>query len=231
MKKKIIVLGLGNFGGNLALKLTEDGHEVFGVDSNPSRVDMIQNEINHALGLDASDESCINYLPIDDCDLVVIAIGENIGASVTSTAMIKKHFDGRIIVRSLSALHKTILEAMQITEIIEPEAEYAHELSNRIMVKGAIKSMELHGEYEIVEVNIPKKIIGLTLADVDVKKKYKIHIVTVIKQTERKNYLGSTYFDKEVFGILHSVYQFEEDDLLLVFGKKENIDRFIEESS
>jgi trk system potassium uptake protein TrkA len=65
------------------MKLTEDGHEVFGVDSNPSRVDMIQNKINHAHGLDASDESCINYLPIDDCDLVVIAIGENIGASVT----------------------------------------------------------------------------------------------------------------------------------------------------
>ncbi|MBK8054176.1 MAG: hypothetical protein IPK35_13125 [Saprospiraceae bacterium] len=55
--------------------------------------------------------------------------------------------------------------------------------------------------------------------------------MTVIKQTERKNYLGSTYYEKEVHGILHSVYQFEEDDLLLVFGKKENIDLFIEESS
>ena len=114
---------------------------------------------------------------------------------------------------------------MHITEIIEPEAEYAHELSNRIMVRGAIKSMELHGEYEIVEVNIPKKLIGLTLADVDVKKKYKVHIVTVIKQTERKNYLGSAYFDKEVHGILHSVYQFTEDDLLLVFGKKDSLSK------
>ena len=231
MKKKIIVVGLGNFGGNLAVKLTEDGHEVFGVDRNPSKVDYIQNKINHALGLDASDESCIIHLPIDDCDLVVIAIGENIGASVQTTALIKKHYTGRLIVRSLSPLHKTILEAMQITEIIEPEAEYAVELSNRIMVKGAIKSMELHGEYEIVEVNIPKKIIGLTLADIDIKKKYKAHIITIIKQIERKNYLGSLYFDKEVHGILHSDYQFTEDDLLLVFGQKVNIDKFIEDCS
>ncbi|MBK8854379.1 MAG: NAD-binding protein [Saprospiraceae bacterium] len=80
---------IGKFRGNLAIKLTEDGHEVFGVDRNPSKVDYIQNKINHAIGLDASDDSCINHLPIDDCDLVVIAIGENIGASVTTTALIK----------------------------------------------------------------------------------------------------------------------------------------------
>lgn len=231
MKKKIIVIGLGNFGGNLAVKLTEDGHEVFGVDRNPAKVELIQRKINHAVGLDASEESSINYLPIDDCDLVVIAIGENVGASVTTTALIKKNYTGRIIARSLSPLHKTILEAMQIHEIIEPEAEYAHELSNRIMVKGAIKSMELHGDYEIVEVKIPPKIVGITLGDLDIKKKYYIHIVTVIKQIEKENYLGSAYTEKIVHGILHSVYQFEENDLLLVFGKKENIDKFIEENT
>ena len=231
MKKKIIVIGLGNFGHNLAVKLTEDGHEVFGVDKNPAKVELIQRKINHAIGLDAGEESSINYLPIDDCDLVVIAIGENVGASVTTTALIKKNYTGRIIARSLSPMHKTILEAMQIQEIIEPESEYAHELSNRIMVKGAIKSMELHGEYEIVEVKIPPKIIGLTLGDLDIKKKFYIHIVTVIKQVEKKNYLGSLYMEKSVFGILHSIYKFESDDLLLVFGEKDNIDKFIEDNT
>jgi trk system potassium uptake protein TrkA len=231
VKKKIIVIGLGNFGGNLAIKLTEDGHEIFGVDRNTSIIEMIQHKINHAIGLDTSEESSINYLPVDDCDLVVVAIGENIGASITTTALMKKHFNGRIIVRALSPLHKTVLESMQITEIIEPEAEYALELANRIMVKGAIKSMELHGEYEIVEVNIPSKVIGMTLEQLDIKNKYQAHIVTVIKQTERKNYLGSNFFAKNVYGILRSSYLFEENDLLLVFGKKENIDKFIEDCS
>ena len=230
MRKKIIVIGLGNFGGNLSIKLTEDGHEVFGVDKNPSCVDSIQRKINHAIGLDTSDESAINLMPLDDCDLVVIAIGENIGASVTTTALIKKNYDGRMIVRSLSPIHKTILEAMQIEEIIEPEAEYAHELSNRIMVRGAIKSMELHGDYEIVEVKIPKHIIGKTLGELDIKTKYKAHIVTVIKQVETTNYLGSTIMQQKVYGILHSVYQFQKDDLLLVFGKIGRIDKFIEDN-
>ncbi len=230
MKKKIIVIGLGNFGGNLAIKLTEDGHEVFGVDKSPSKVDNLQRKINHAIGLDTSEESSINHLPLDDTDIVVIAIGENVGASITTTALIKKHFTGRILARSLTPVHKTVLEAMQIEEIIEPEAEYAHELSNRLMVKGAVKSMELHGDYEIVEVKIPRKIVGMTLGDLDIKKKFNAHIVTVIKQSEKKNFLGSASMEQKVHGILHSIYQFEANDLLIVFGTKVNIDKFIEEN-
>ena len=230
MRKKIIVIGLGNFGGNLAVKLAEDGHEVFGIDLNPEKVELIQPKINHAVGLDSSKESSINYMPLDDCDLVVVAIGEDVGASITTTAHIKKHFNGRIIARSLTPVHKTVLEAMQIDEIIEPEAEYAIELANRIMVKGAVKSMELHGDYEIVEVLIPNKIIGKTLGEIDIKKRYNAHIVTVIKQEEIKNYLGGNTIEKQVFGILHSVYTFDANDLLLVFGTKNNIDKFIEEN-
>jgi len=231
MKKKIIVIGLGNFGGNLAKALTQDGHEVFGIDKNPSRVDMIQQKIPHAIGLDTSDEASLNHMPLDDTDIVVVAIGENVGASITTTALIKKNFNGRIIARSLTPVHKTVLEAMQIDEIIEPEGEYAHELANRLMVKGAVKSMDLHGEFEIVEVKIPSKIVGMTLGELDIKKKYQAHIVTVIKQVERKNYLGSAYLDRNVHGVLHSVYQFESNDLLLVFGKKKDIDKFIDENA
>lgn len=230
MQKKIIVIGLGNFGGNLAIKLTEDGHEVFGVDKNMAKVDIISRKINHAMALDTSEEASYNHMPLSDCDLIVVAIGENVGASITTTALIKKHFQGRVIVRSLTAVHRTVLEAMMIDEVIEPEAEYAHELANRIMVKGAIKSMELHGDFEIVEVKMPKKIIGKTLGELDIKKEYKAHIITVIKQQKKKNFLGSIYIEKKVFGILHSIYQFEEDDLLLVFGNKKSIDRFITEN-
>ena len=122
MQAKIIVIGLGNFGGNLAIALTKDGHEVFGVDKLASKVDAIHHKVQHAVGLDMTDELSIQYLPLEDADIVVIAIGENVGDSVTSTALIKKNFSGRIIVRSLNPIHTTILEAMEIGEIVDPEA-------------------------------------------------------------------------------------------------------------
>lgn len=231
MRKNIIVIGLGNFGSNLSIALTLDGHEVFGVDKNPSKVDAAQRKVQHVIGLDTTDESSINHLPLADSDIVVIAIGEDVGASITTTALIKKHYKGRIIARSLNPVHKAVLEAMQIDEIIEPEAEYALELANRIMVKGALRSMELHGEFEIVEVKIPPKVVGLTLGELDIKKNYQAHIVTVIKQKLSNNYLGSASMDRSVHGILHSVYEFEKDDLLLVFGTKKTIDKFIEDNA
>lgn len=231
IRKKIIVIGLGNFGGNLALLLTEDGHEVYGVDINPAKVDQMEDKIHKAVGFNTTEESYIKQLPIDDCDLVIVAIGEDVGASVTTTALIRKHYSGRLIARSLSPVHKTILEAMKIEEIVEPEAEYAQELTNRIMVQGAVKSMQLHGEYEIVEVKIPTGIIGKTLGDLDIKTKYHAHIITVIKQEQRSNYLGTEHIIKRVYGILHSVYTFEADDLILIFGIKEDIDKFIADNS
>ena len=231
MKKKIIVIGLGNFGGSLSRILTNEGHEVFGVDINPARIESMQNKIDHAVGLDTTEEASMNYLPLDDTDIVVVAIGENVGASISTTALIKKHFQGRIIARALTNVHRTVLEAMLIDEIIDPEAEFAHSLSNRIMVKGATNSMELHGNYEILEVKIPNKIIGLTLADLDIKTKYKAHVVTVIKRKAVTNFLGANCSEDEVHGILHSVYQFEENDFLLIFGLKSNIERFVEENS
>lgn len=124
-----------------------------------------------------------------------------------------------------------VLEAMEIEEIIEPEAEYAIELANRIMVKGAIKSMELHGNYEIVEVQLPKKLIGKTMGEIDMKNKYNSYIITVIKQEDSKNLLGFKTNQQKVYGIMHSTYQFEQNDLLLVFGQKVYIDKFIDQFS
>jgi len=230
VKQKIIVIGLGNFGGNLAIKLAEDGNEVFGIDKNPEKVDQIHSKISHALGLNTAEESSIDFMPIDDCDLIIVAIGENIGSSISTTALLRKYYKGRIIVRSLSPLHRTVLEAMHIDEIIEPEAEYAHDLSNRIMTKGAVKSMDLYNDYEILEVRIPPKIVGKTLSEIDIKNKYKAHIVTVVKQENTLNYLGSMTVEKRMHGIMHSVYTFEATDLLLVFGTRPNIDKFIEEN-
>jgi trk system potassium uptake protein TrkA len=228
---KVIIIGLGNFGGNLALKLTEDGHEVYGVDSNPAKVDLIENKINTAVGMDCSDESTIHKLPLDDCDLIVIAIGENVGASITVTAIVRKYYTGRIIVRSLNPIHKTVLEAMNITEIIEPEAEYAHELSNRIMVEGAVKSMDLPGDFEIIEILIPSQFVGQTYEQVSAMIGENITIITAIRSEEKANFLGSVSSENRVQGILAATYVFAPNDLLLIFGKIKNIDKCIQKYS
>lgn len=225
---KFIIIGLGNFGGNLSKALIKDGHEVFGIDIDMLKVEKYKEDLTHVISINVNDEASIKHLPLTDTNAVVVAIGEDVGSSVSATALLKKNYKGRIIVRSINEIHTSILEAMGIEEIIKPEKEFAYELAHRINVREALKSMDLPGQYEIIEVKIPPALVGLTLKDVDIKNKFEAHIVTVIKQTPTKNIFGNKIMNASVHGILHSTYVFEADDILLIFGKTKNINNFLE---
>ncbi len=86
---KYIVVGLGSFGASLAAKLTEAGNEVIGIDTNMDRVDHYKEHISHTICMDATDEFTVAGLPLKDTDMVVVAIGEDKGASVMATALFK----------------------------------------------------------------------------------------------------------------------------------------------
>jgi trk system potassium uptake protein len=224
---RFIIIGLGNLGSNLSKALIKDGHEVFGVDISIDKVEKYKEELTHTLSIDVNDEQSILHLPLSDTDVVIVSIGEDLGSSVSATALLKKHFNGRIIARSISPIHTSILEAMGIVEILSPEKEYAYELAHRINVREALKSMDLPGGYEIIEVRLPKQLIGLNLKDIDLKNKFEAHIITIIKQSEKKNIFGNKTMELSVHGILHSNYVFEENDILLIFGKIKNITAFL----
>jgi trk system potassium uptake protein TrkA len=99
---------------SLAVNLTETGNEVIGIDNNMDKVNIVKNKISHAICMDATNESAYQALPIKDADLAVIAIGENEGAAIIATAVVKKLTNARIIGRSLSPIHDTVLDAMGI---------------------------------------------------------------------------------------------------------------------
>lgn len=225
---KIIVFGLGNFGSHLGASLMSNGHEVIGVDISMNKVEKYQDMMTATMCLDSTQESAILELPLGDIDLIVIAIGEDMGASISTTALIKKNFKKRIIARSINEIHREIIEAMNITEIIEPEAESADELANRLDLEGALKCMNLLDEYEIIEVNTPKSLIGVNIKELDAKKTHDIYIVTTIQTEKKENFFGNITTAHKVTGILKPDYNINEGDILLIFGKSKNIKRFFE---
>jgi len=114
---KFIIIGLGNFGISLALKLTEMGHEVLGVDKQMEKVDEIKDKIAMAFCLDCKYQEAVNSLPLKNTDVVIVTIGEDEGANLLTTALLKKAGAPRLISRAVSPIHSTILEAMEISEI------------------------------------------------------------------------------------------------------------------
>ena len=87
---KYIIVGLGNFGSSLAEKLTALGNEVIGIDTRMSKVDAFKERITHTICMDSTDEFTVTGLPLKDTDVVVVAIGEDEGANLMTTALFQK---------------------------------------------------------------------------------------------------------------------------------------------
>ena len=122
---KCIIIGLGNFGMALAQRLTAMGYEVIGVDKDIDKVNAYKDSIKNTICLNLNNEQAARNLPLKDADLNIVSLGKDAGASILTVAILKQNGAKRIIVRAISTLHKTVLEAMGITEIIQLEKEYA----------------------------------------------------------------------------------------------------------
>jgi len=117
---KFIVFGLGNFGRALAVRLTELGHEVVGVDNDMQKVNKLKEKITHTVCMDCTDRDAVSTLPLKDAHAVVVAIGEDEASSLLTTALLKQLNIRRIIERVVSDLQKTVLQAMEIDDYILP---------------------------------------------------------------------------------------------------------------
>ena len=125
---KYIIIGLGNYGSVLAEELSILGHEVIGADINESRAEALKDKIATSLILDATNEQALSTLPFKDVDIVIVAIGENFGASIRVVALLKKNKVKHIYARAVDDLHKTVLEAFELDSILTPEKEAARSL-------------------------------------------------------------------------------------------------------
>ncbi|MBN3581583.1 TrkA family potassium uptake protein [Algoriphagus aestuarii] len=224
---KYIIVGMGNFGGYLAMRLTDLGHEVIGVDNSENRIDLVKDKITHAITMNATDTQAVKNLPLRDCDVVIIAIGEDVGASIMSTAIFKQLQVKRIIARAINDLHETVIRSIGVDEIIHPEEETADRLSKRLQMKGVMDSLEISDEYNIVEVKVPKRYLGMKVSEADIRKEFFLNILTVIKMVDKTNLLGIKTQEKRVVGVITPDYLLEEGDILLLFGKIKNIQEFL----
>jgi trk system potassium uptake protein len=223
---KIIVFGLGNFGASLAINLTETGNEVIGIDLHMEKVNLIKDKIAHAICMDATNELAYQSIPIKDSDMAVIAIGENEGAAIITTAIIKKIGNIKIIGRSLSPIHDTVLQAMGIDNIIHPEKESAERLTKKINLKSMVDNFDLDQNYSISEIKSTSDFEGKTLLELDFRNNYNLNIITILRKKERTSLLGPKTAVNEVTGMPTKDTIIQKDDILVVFGRNNDITKF-----
>lgn len=205
---KFCVIGLGRFGYQIAITLAENGMEVLGIDANESIVASIRDDITQAVCLHVTDEASLRSVGVDEMDTVIVAMGESFAQSILITALLKKKLNVPLVIsRAVNDIHKEILMLTGADRVILPEQEIGVKLADNLSLPFAVLS-PITKNFSISQITAPPTFIGRKLSDLNIFKKYRIHCIGIMHDTEIKlvdqNYLVE-----------------EHDNLILAGGNKD----------
>lgn len=187
---KYIIIGMGIYGSNLARDLTDMGHEVVGVDIRPSNIETVKDYIATVYTLDATDEASINVLPINGVDVVIVAIGENFGASVKAVALLKKAGVKKIFARAVDEIHTAILCGMAVDRIITPEQRAAFDLTQEMSLGHDTEVLKIAPDYYVMKFSAPSLLVGESYSQLDLAADFGLQLMAATRATRTRNLLG-----------------------------------------
>lgn len=229
---KFLIIGLGNFGAAIAEKLAQKGHEVIGVDKQMEKVEAIKDKITHAICLDCKHEEAVRSLPLKNTDIVMVTIGEDEGANLLITALMKNMNVTRLISRSVSKIHETILEAMGIKEIVRPDEETAERWSNKLTNKNIIESFDLSDDYSIIQALVPDNFVGKTIQELGFNKLFNVIALTIIRDKNEKKLFGrgSETSKIRIQGIATAETTLNKGDIMVLYGHINDIKKLLNQN-
>ncbi|MFN2927056.1 potassium channel family protein [Lachnospiraceae bacterium YH-ros2228] len=194
--KSILLIGLGRFGKNVAMKLRELNHEVMAVDRNEKRVNEIMPYVTNARIGDSTDEEFLKSLGIRNYDLCFIAIGDCFQDSLETTSLVKE-LGGKVVVsRAASEVQAKFLKRNGADEVVFPEQQIARWAAIRYSSDHVFDYFAIDDDCAIFEVSVPDSWDGKTVGELDLRKKFQINVLA-IKQNEKidMNIMPETVFE------------------------------------
>lgn len=222
---RFLIIGLGIYGENLARDLTEMGHEVIGADCKASQVEALKDAIRTVYLIDASEESQLSVLPLRNVDLVIVAIGENFGASIKTVALLKKAGVKHIYARATDTLHYAILKGFDIDRIVTPEQRAAVDLAHELELGPPVTTLKIDDAHVVISFTVPGLFYGMKYSDLlkHLSDTYSLQFIAGTRPTAHRNLLGITHPELEVFDISDASAQVQEGDRLTVYGMRDKI--------
>ena len=223
---KYIIIGLGNYGGVLAEELSMLGNEVIGVDMNSHHVELLKDKIAASFIMDATDEEALLALPLKEVDVVIVCIGENLGASVRVVAMLKKMGTKRIMARAVDEVHKMILEAFGLDRILTPEKEAARTLIRLLDLQINVESFPIGDSHYVAKFQLPASFVGMKLKDLNLEKDFDLKMISLIRGKKTVNAIGISIMEHRVANEFTENLILDENDELVCYGNYKDFMEF-----
>lgn len=192
MSKSIAVFGLGRFGKSLALSLYETGAQVMVVDKNESIIENISDKVTYAVIADLTNPDDIKGIGLEDIDIVVVAMGSDLTASIMSIMVSKELGVKQVIAKASDERMGSILSKVGADRILYPEEESGSRTARILTSDSFMEFFDIDDNLCLLEMKPKAEWIGKTLMELNLRKMYKINVVAIKGHNGMKSYIDPT---------------------------------------
>lgn len=211
-KKEFVVFGLGRFGKSVALTLAESGCEVLVVDDNEEKIHDIAEYVTYAVKADVTDAETLGTLGLRNFDGAIIAIGENLEASVLVTILVKELGIPYVLAKVQTDTQAKVLKKVGADMVVFPEKETGIRIANKLVHGNFFDAIELSSTFSMMELDALPEWWGKTLSELDLRARYDINVIGI------KNKGAFNFNPTANEGI-------DRDDILVVIGRNETLNQ------
>lgn len=208
------IIGLGRFGTALALSLADAGKEILVIDYDEERVREMRSYTENAYVVHKLDRKALEDSGVQNCDVVVVCIGEKVDTSILTTLNVIELGVPRVISKASTADQGKVLAKIG-AEVVYPERDMAIRLAQRLVSERLMNFLTLQGDVNISELSLSEVLDGVTVSQADIRKRFGLNIIAI----ERS---------RQIVTEITPEFRFRKNDVIVLIGKQEGIRKFEE---
>lgn len=214
MKKKLFaVIGLGRFGSSVARTLFHMGYDVMAMDLNEEVIDEMKDEVTYGVTADAQEGRVLESLGLRNFDVAIVAIGNDIQASILITLTLKELGVKRVVAKAINDRHGRVLEKIGADKIVYPERDMGERVAHYLVSANLLDYIAISDKYSLSEVTVPHSLVHKTLKETNLRVKYGVNVIA-IKRGEKL--IVAPPGDENL----------NVDDVLICIGLTQDLDKF-----
>jgi len=221
--KRIGIIGAGRFGSSLAESLAEHDAEVLLIDQNREVIQELSEFVTRAVEGDVTNQRTLEDAGFQECDVVVVAIGNNLEGSIMATVNCKALGVPTVVAKANSDVHGKILQRVGADMVVYPNRDSSHRLARTLLSKGSVDLFEISDGLSVAEIDVPESLRNKSLAQAEARKHLGVTVLCVRRLAE-----DPTQPRTVIIPTADEIIQ--PDDKLLIFGTDKKIDALAQDT-
>ena len=213
MKKEFAVIGLGRFGSSIIKELRELNVNVLAIDKDEAIINDYKDMVTEAVIGNTMDENVLKSVGITNFDHVIVAIGENIQASILTTLILKDLGVDKVSVKAQNDYHGRVLEKIGADAVIHPERDIGRLLAHRLVSTHTLDILEISDDHSIVEFKAIDDFTDKTLEQLDFRNEFGVSVLAIKRH---EHIIVSPDANTKII----------EDDILILIASDQDLSKF-----